>query len=339
MLYLSHYHMDKYGRNFDSKCSLFTPIHNKEKEVFMKKLFILVPLILFAIGIFSGTARGESEYAGTDTCAACHEDHYKSYIKTMHGIKGNPRSPEAIHGCESCHGPGAAHSDAGGGKDVGGIKSLGKSSPMNAEEKSAICLECHSKGMVALWTGSAHEGRNLDCMQCHSIHSVHPKNLAKAKLTEVCAECHKQIKAQLQRQSHHPVREGKVTCTDCHNPHGTIAEKLVSANYVNEKCWECHTEKRGPFLWEHAPVTENCLTCHTPHGSSHSKLLVAKRPYICQRCHSNSRHPGTLYAQSTAQAGQSVYSTMNNRLFYRSCENCHNTIHGSNHPSGKGLLR
>jgi DmsE family decaheme c-type cytochrome len=118
-----------------------------------------------------------------------------------------------------------------------------------------------------------------------------------------------------------------------------VTERLLSANSVNEKCYECHAEKRGPFLWEHPPATENCLTCHTPHGSSHDKLLIAKRPYLCQTCHSNSRHPGTLYSRTPAQAGQSVYTALSSRIFYRGCSNCHSQIHGSNHPSGKSLAR
>jgi DmsE family decaheme c-type cytochrome len=185
-----------------------------------------------------------------------------------------------------------------------------------------------------MWDGSTHESRGVACTNCHTVHA--------AKLTQqaTCAQCHKQIRAQIQKMSRHPIQEGKVQCTDCHNPHGTVTDKLISANSVNEKCYTCHAEKRGPFLWEHAPaVTESCLTCHTPHGSSHDKLLVAKRPYLCQTCHSNSRHPGTLYGRSTTTQGQSVYSALSNRIFYRSCSNCHSQIHGSNHPSGKALAR
>jgi DmsE family decaheme c-type cytochrome len=156
---------------------------------------------------------------------------------------------------------------------------------------------------------------------------------------EVCSQCHKDVRAELLRTSHHPMREGKMECSDCHNPHGTVSDKLIAANTVNEKCYECHAEKRGPFIWEHAPVIEDCTSCHTPHGSSHDKLLNARTPFLCQRCHSNSRHPGTMYAQSPTNKNQSVYSALNNRAFYRNCLNSHSQVHGSNHPSGKSLAR
>jgi DmsE family decaheme c-type cytochrome len=316
----------------------------------MKKICLL--LIVFASMLFllismKTGVEGNGGYAGPETCKGCHPDKFESYSASPHGIKQDPRSPASREGCETCHGPGAAHASAGGGKGIGGIINPGPKSSLPAENRNAICLGCHerfplnSKLSRAHWNGSIHESRGVACTNCHSIHAGYPKLLAKPNQTEVCTQCHKQIKAQLQRPSHHPIREGKINCTDCHNPHGSITERLISANSINEKCYECHAEKRGPFLWEHFPVTENCLTCHTPHGSSHDKLLVAKRPYLCQTCHSVSRHPGTLYGLSTTQAGagQTVYNALNNRIFYRSCQNCHSQIHGSNHPSGKFLAR
>ena len=110
---------------------------------------------------------------------------------------------------------------------------------------------------------------------------------------------------------------------------------MVSAESVNEKCLSCHTEKRGPFLWEHAPVRENCLTCHDPHGSNHEKLLGARQPYLCQRCHLNTRHPGTLYDGTNTLAGRSV----SNRAVEHACKNCHQNVHGGNAPSGPYLGR
>src|SRR6185436_2724106 len=70
-----------------------------------------------------------------------------------------------------------------------------------------------------------------------------------------------------------------------YNPHDGSNPKQLLADSTNELCYKCHTEKRGPFLHEHAPVREDCTSCHDPHGSNHERLLVAKPPFLCQRCH------------------------------------------------------
>jgi DmsE family decaheme c-type cytochrome len=283
-----------------------------------------------------GASTADNRYAGSDACIECHEDYYASYLKNRHGYASDPRTPAARQGCESCHGPGAEHAESDGEKP---IRSLKPDSAGSADEKSAVCLSCHTNGRQALWSGSEHQSRNLSCTSCHNIHKNNPDNLVRKNQWETCTQCHKSIRAQWMRQSHHPLREGKMECADCHNSHGTVADKLVDAQTINAKCFECHAQLRGPFLWEHPPVTEDCLTCHTPHGSTHSGLLKAKVPFLCQRCHANVGHPGELAARSSADANQSVYRALNNRVFYRACINCHVAIHGTNHPSGKSLVR
>lgn len=146
--------------------------------------------------------------------------------------------------------------------------------------------------------------------------------LARATVIETCGRCHTQQRAQLMRSSHMPLREGKMDCVTCHNPHGTASEKLLKQNSVNDNCYTCHAEKRGPFLWEHAPVTENCLNCHEPHGSNHEMLLKASKPRLCQQCHMVTSH------RTSPLTPQVAY------VFNRSCTNCHSQIHGTNHPSG-----
>ena len=305
----------------------------------IKKKFLLLTPMIFILFVTSGFALGSEEsggYAGSETCLECHEDQYETFLKNYHAVKGDPRTPASKDMCESCHGPGAVHAED---EDIESIISMGRDSDVPAEKQNAMCLECHTKGKLILWHGSEHEERILSCTDCHSIHKGHKKSLSKPSEIEVCLQCHKPIRVQMFQRSRHPIREGKIKCGDCHNPHGTIADKLVDAQYVNMKCLECHADVRGPFLWEHPPSVENCLTCHTPHGSPHVALLNGKTPYLCQRCHSNQGHAGELYARTANQANQSVYRVLNNRAFYRACLNCHISIHGSNHSSGKTLLR
>ena len=49
-----------------------------------------------------------------------------------------------------------------------------------------------------------------------------------------------------------------MACSDCHNPHGAMADFALVGRTLNDTCFTCHAEKRGPYLWEHAPVSEDC---------------------------------------------------------------------------------
>ena len=103
---------------------------------------------------------------------------------------------------------------------------------------------------------------------------------------------------------------------------------------VNETCYQCHTEKRGPFLWEHEPVQDDCTHCHTPHGSVNDNLLAVRTPFLCQQCHIDTSHRGYNYATDEVLPGGS-------RSHYaqaKGCLNCHGEIHGTNHASGGGYF-
>ncbi|MBI1873732.1 MAG: DmsE family decaheme c-type cytochrome [Acidobacteria bacterium] len=271
------------------------------------------------------------ERVGDDTCLTCHEKEGQAYGKTAHARVQDPRSPAAAQGCETCHGPGKAHVDADGDKTK--IKVFTALSP---QQVSDTCVTCHNRQEHANWEGSAHNGRNLSCVTCHSVHAPRSEKaqLKKVSVTETCETCHRTEANKLHRSAHMPVREGKMECSSCHNPHGSNNVRLLRVgNTINETCVSCHTEKRGPFLWDHAPVRDNCTSCHDPHGSNNERLLVAKAPMLCQRCHVASRHPATIY-----DANQ-VLVSKSSRVVGRSCVNCHAQIHGSNHPSGVVFTR
>jgi DmsE family decaheme c-type cytochrome len=297
----------------------------------MLPLTRVVLIAAMMCGLSAATALAQSaDYVGDDTCTTCHETEGKAFHATPHGQALNPRTPAAARGCETCHGPGKAHVD-----DPSAAGSIRRFATLPPRQASETCLTCHTRGDHALWKGSAHDARNLSCVTCHSVHS--PKSaraqLKTATVTDTCVTCHRQETMKQQRTGHMPVREGKMDCTTCHNPHGTTNVRLLRAgNWMNEACTTCHAEKRGPFLWEHAAGREACNSCHDPHGSNNDRMLVAKLPMLCQRCHIGTRHPSTIY-DATQLAQRS------NRLIGRSCVNCHSQIHGSNSPSGHTFLR
>jgi DmsE family decaheme c-type cytochrome len=269
-------------------------------------------------------------FVGDDTCTTCHTGYGESVASTKHGFKAHELTPAAKQGCESCHGPGEAH--AGDPEKVKPFQ-FGKVSANVANDR---CQTCHNRGEHALWDGSQHENRNVKCIDCHSVHSAQGPTLMRAKTQQMtCARCHQTITNKQQRFSHMPVREGRMQCASCHNVHGSVNVKLLRVGAtVDQSCTSCHTEKRGPFLWEHAPVVDSCTTCHDSHGSNNDSMLVAKTPYLCQRCHVTSRHPPTVYEGFTLNNSQNA-----NKIYAKSCANCHQQVHGSNHPNGKFFLR
>jgi len=280
----------------------------------------------------AGAAPDQSAaFAGDDTCLACHEGQDKAIAASLHGKAQNARTPAARpnQSCESCHGPGKEHAETG---DKTKIRVFQAMAPRDASD---ACTTCHNRSTHALWKGSAHDSRNLTCVTCHSVHSPKSQNaqLKTVTATETCNGCHKTQVAKLQRFGHMPVREGKMECASCHNPHGSTNVRLLKVgNWVNETCVSCHTEKRGPYIWDHAPAREACSTCHDPHGSNQERMLVAKLPMLCQRCHIGTRHPSSIYDGADL-------NSRSNRLIGRSCVNCHSQIHGSNSPAGHTFLR
>jgi DmsE family decaheme c-type cytochrome len=273
-------------------------------------------------------------YVGAETCKGCHEPAFEKFSHTKMGrlFLRQPRNSTEGLACESCHGPGKAHVDAGGGKGKGGLVTFAKNDPTPVDKRNATCLGCHTKGARIFWQGSAHESRDVACTNCHTImEEVSPKNqLAKETVIETCGTCHLQKRAATMRSSHMPLREGKMTCTSCHNPHGTVTPALLKEASLNQTCFTCHTEKRGPFLWSHAPVVESCANCHDPHGSNHESMLKISKPRLCQQCHVETRHPTNPFGRDTGSL---------KFVLGRACTDCHANIHGSNHPAGFAFTR
>jgi DmsE family decaheme c-type cytochrome len=284
------------------------------------------------------TASAAFSRKGADSCLACHDDlGIAAIFRTAHGRPNNPESPFG-HGrlqCEVCHGPGGAHSGrVRSGQDRPAILNFGSKSATPAREQNAMCLTCHKGDMSHGWQGSTHERTDTACASCHKSHAASDPVMARATQPETCYACHSEQRRQSQLPHAHPIRVGKMACSDCHNAHGTTTDFNLVRTTLNETCTACHAEKRGPFLWEHAPVTEDCSTCHTAHGSVNPAMLTRRAPLLCQQCHSQAGHPSiAVGADGLPGARPSPY------LLSGSCTNCHSQVHGSNHPSGAALTR
>jgi DmsE family decaheme c-type cytochrome len=250
--------------------------------------------------------------------------------KTKHGTTADKRTPT----CIDCHGDSNDHRlHKGSGKPPKVDRSYRKGTATTAEDRNNSCMTCHQKDSKrSHWAGSAHQTQDVACNSCHQVHAKKDKVRNKVTQAEVCFTCHKEQRAQYQRPSRHPIVEGKVACSDCHNVHGSIGPKLVKRDSTNETCYTCHMEKRGPFARPHEPVTEDCGICHNPHGTTAENLLKQRPPFLCNECHSpHATSMPQLTGQSAAPGNVSKDGV--NYTQGRGCVNCHTQIHGSNNPA------
>lgn len=281
---------------------------------------------------------------GADTCLYCHDEDADTathttggIFKSKHAQRGNAHAPFGAGGlqCEACHGPGGRHA-VKDSKKVPTINSQKADSFMPPAQRNAPCLECHQGTTRNAWHAGAHGRADLACASCHKMHTGKDPVLAKSTEADVCFKCHKQQRADFLKASAHPVRQGRMACSDCHNAHGSSAVANLNKPTLNQTCFSCHADKRGPLLWEHAPVAEDCGNCHVSHGSPRASLLAKAAPLLCQECHSVAQHPSVPRTAAGLPANGGVGAIF---VTAGSCLNCHTQVHGSNHPAGAKLMR
>lgn len=265
-------------------------------------------------------AAGETgKYVGPETCKGCHEEKFKEIDATQHfKVSAAKGRGQKWHGCESCHGPGAAHVEGGGDKSK-----IFTFKGASAKDATARCMQCHESNADHMtFNRSVHARAGVGCTSCHDVHNAKEKQfLLTEKQPALCFQCHGESKAEFNKPFHHRVIEGLVQCSDCHNAHGGSPEKqLRSTASQDAVCFKCHSDKKGPFVFEHEPVkSEGCSVCHSPHGSNNPRLLnTSQMNALCLQCH-------TFSGGLAGAAGPHPQNTKS-----QACTLCHTQIHGSN---------
>jgi DmsE family decaheme c-type cytochrome len=263
-------------------------------------------------------------------CLKCHDEDVGGMLATKHAVSGDPRSPWGRgQGCVGCHGESTEH--------IRNTKApptvvFAKTTP--ASVRNGACLACHQGANRMHFAGSIHERNDVACNDCHHPHKAVDQVRVAQTQAGVCFDCHKDKRAASLRASSHPIRTGAMPCTSCHQPHGSVGEHNLIKASVNDTCYTCHADKRGPFLWEHPPAREDCTNCHDPHGTNASPMLTTRPPFLCQQCHQTPFHPSTLYSGANLPPNLGADKMLGN-----ACVNCHVKVHGSNHPAGARFTR
>ena len=276
----------------------------------------------------------EANYIGDEACLKkCHQHDtlYRDFKQSVHGDQISEETGLPLVNCESCHGPGSLAVDHIGDKNQCDFDALLQVEDFPAQAQSMLCLKCHSAAStpnLTNWNSSSHALNEVSCFDCHQLHAGPQQKVGRKEQEELCTGCHQQVKMEFAQFSHHPVPEHKISCTDCHDPHNSNGPHSLKGTTVKTTCTRCHMEYQGPFVYEHADVTEDCTNCHNSHGSANEPLLQVAQPFLCLQCHAG--HHGARSPQGTLD------NLSMKQAFYSRCTDCHSAIHGTDVPTVHG---
>jgi DmsE family decaheme c-type cytochrome len=247
-------------------------------------------------------------------CARCHSPASCTLPGSTHSALGRLALP-VEQGCAACHAPadgGRAHLASGGRRQF--VEPL-HGAP--AKVQAATCLSCHRDGKTLQHVNQgSHQRNGVGCLECHApVHGATRDDVGRSA-EQNCRRCHADVQAQFALPNHHPVPEGRMLCSSCHDVHGDLP-RVRSLELTERRCVVCHPRYRGPFVFAHqAGRRDGCVICHLPHGTANKRLLQqANTQQNCIACHGDfpSFHDQTRGAVFT------------------DCLRCHTEVHGSNH--------
>lgn len=264
---------------------------------------------LLALLVVAGAAAAQDDETGREFCAACHEEAVEAFTAGAHGKLMAARSQETLdRSCATCHGPVELHLEEFTAESI------------NTWPEPSACLDCHPERMGNLRKATpGHERHGVACLDCHESGHAEPKAepLLVAAPRQLCGDCHGDVRAAFARPFVHREGSEAAGCDNCHAVHGGGEQGRFTMLANGGVCITCHTDKAGPFIFQHAPrEVDGCVTCHEPHGSSNPRQLVRRTVLsLCLECHADV--PARSFHDFT-------------QARFRACQSCHRAVHGSN---------
>jgi hypothetical protein len=220
----------------------------------------VVAAFLFGMaGLIVGPVRAE-EFAGPETCAACHAQEYADWRGSVHSQALSPH-----------------------------FKKIWKESGSKAS-----CLACHVTGLEK---GTSHYAfAGVTCESCHGAMAAGHPGEAKMPIplsSEMCKSCHQKTFKEWAISRH---GQKNIRCFDCHNVH----KQGLRAGGGDALCGSCHPGRLKDFAHAtHKTEGLHCATCHMPASADRADAMegtgaaghsLAVGAEVCARCHEETVH-------------------------------------------------
>ncbi len=211
--------------------------------------------------------------------------------------------------CESCHGPAREHIDivSRPGFETNAYVGMQPLATLTKDGSVKLCLQCHATKEVLredpYLPGASLEdyfSLKLPVLGQNPYHVDGRIRSFSYQGNHLFSDCY---------------RNGSMTCTDCHDPHGNhyrdVFQRELVGRFDNRQCTSCHASKAGNTErhshHKAGSPGDSCVACHMPylqHPGVGTQLQFARsdhsipipRPAFdqklgienaCQRCHAN----------------------------------------------------
>ncbi len=204
------------------------------------------------------------------TCLRCHMSGVVApEAGSLNRYAGLPFGQTGIT-CEGCHGETAAH------VRTGGRAAVVNPAKLDAERRDSVCISCHLEGDVTV-KRAGHSAlayrpgdRISDYLSYFIFASNNPLDRGVSEVEQFGASGCKRASG-----------DG-MSCTSCHDPHGSPAAAERVAFYRG-KCLACHGAKFGAT---HHVENPDCTSCHMPRSTAENI------PHVAWTDHRILRRPG-----------------------------------------------
>jgi predicted CXXCH cytochrome family protein len=222
-------------------------------------------------------------------CLHCHaSDVARSLPEARNLYASEPFAHGGIT-CAACHGSGDAHLASKGKVRMLDIDA------MHPVRRDSVCLNCHLEGQAAV-IRNGREMENFtpgDDLFDYALYFVYrSENGSGGRAT---SQWEALLRSECKRKS-----GDRLTCTTCHDPHGSPAPEEKVAFY-RQKCLQCH--KTAGFAEKHHPENADCTACHMARPPSNDIAHEQVTDHWIKKRVSNDRLPLAASGELEAVGG------------------------------------